>query len=281
LTHELVHALQDRVLDLDRFLSPGPGRSDETLARQALIEGEAVALTMDLALRRQGRMLQLLPDVAAERRAILGAGTGPVLARAPPFLRSMLTAPYGHGLAYVQGALRGGGWGAVSALYRDPHRSTTEVLHPGRPSSGDAPRPARVPDLGPELGPGSRPVVEDQIGELVLREILGLPPEHPGLDGWQSDRYALWTDATGEPVLVAVTVWASDEAAVAFSRLYEARLRRRHGSPAHRAGPATWLRGARADTVSRQADQVVTVEGIGESALHPVLRRAHGPALGP
>ena len=52
LAHELVHALQDVVLDLDRFLSPGPGRSDEALARQSLVEGEAVALTLDLALEK-------------------------------------------------------------------------------------------------------------------------------------------------------------------------------------------------------------------------------------
>ena len=43
LLHELVHALQDRQVSLDAFLAPLPGEGDRVLARQALIEGEAVA----------------------------------------------------------------------------------------------------------------------------------------------------------------------------------------------------------------------------------------------
>src|SRR5262249_53634833 len=42
LAHELVHALQDREVSLDDFITPHPGQGDQVLARQALMEGEAV-----------------------------------------------------------------------------------------------------------------------------------------------------------------------------------------------------------------------------------------------
>src|SRR5262245_10367643 len=51
LLHELVHALQDRQVSLDAFIEPAPGRGDQLLARQALMEGEAVALSFDVLLR--------------------------------------------------------------------------------------------------------------------------------------------------------------------------------------------------------------------------------------
>src|SRR5262249_34527656 len=61
LTHELVHLLQDRQIDLDRFMTAGPGQGDQALARQALIEGEAVALTLARTLHRQSGDLRPLP----------------------------------------------------------------------------------------------------------------------------------------------------------------------------------------------------------------------------
>src|SRR5262249_38707637 len=94
LTHELVHFLQDRQIELDRFLTAAPGRGDEALARQALIEGEAVALTLDRALRQQGQDLARLPDVSPLQKAIAASGTGPVLGRAPAFLRALLPCPH-------------------------------------------------------------------------------------------------------------------------------------------------------------------------------------------
>src|SRR5581483_454859 len=63
LAHELVHALQDRTVGLEGFLAVVPGRSDAGLARQALVEGEAVALVLERTLRRQGRALAAQADV--------------------------------------------------------------------------------------------------------------------------------------------------------------------------------------------------------------------------
>src|SRR6266511_3192096 len=64
LMHELVHALQDRELPIDAFIAPDPGHGDRLLTRQALIEGEAVALTFDLLLKPRGTDISRLPDLS-------------------------------------------------------------------------------------------------------------------------------------------------------------------------------------------------------------------------
>ena len=165
LTHELVHLLQDRQIDLDRFLTAAPGKGDEALARQAVIEGEAVALPLDRMLRRQGGDLGQLPDVAALQGAIVTSGTGPVLGRAPRFLRRLLTFPYARGLGFVHEFRRRHGWGEFSRVYADPPRSTAQILHPERYlDRREDPVPLALPDLGPALGGNARRVFEDEAG---------------------------------------------------------------------------------------------------------------------
>src|SRR5262249_24017417 len=87
LMHELAHALQDRELSLDAFIAPDPGHGDRLLARQALVEGEAVALSFDLLLKPQGLDVSRLPDLAATRGLIATSAGGPVIAKAPRFVR--------------------------------------------------------------------------------------------------------------------------------------------------------------------------------------------------
>src|SRR5262249_685344 len=70
LMHELVHALQDRAVALDDFIAPRPGEGDHLLARQALVEGEAVGLTMELLLRAHGMDFASLPHLAPIRSAV-------------------------------------------------------------------------------------------------------------------------------------------------------------------------------------------------------------------
>jgi hypothetical protein len=273
--HELVHALQDRQLDVDRFLAVPAGRSDEALARQALVEGEAVALTLELDLRRQQRSLELLPDVTALQRAILVSATGPLYARAPAFLRAALTFPYARGLGLVHHVARHRGWAEVPRLFADPPRSTAQVLRPERLlGRREDPLVVAVPDLG-ALAPGARPVLVDELGEFVLAEVLGDAARDVPLEAWRGDRYAVWDDG-GVLALVARTAWLDEPAAEAAARALGRRLLRRHGPP-EPAGPAAglqaWLRHGRVDAVERRGREVLAVERV-PAALLDGLRRA-------
>jgi len=276
LTHELVHALQDRQVDLDTFLVSPPGRSDETLARQAVIEGEAVALSLDLTLSRQGQSLDRLADVESYQRAIDSSATGPVLSRAPRFVRSMLTFPYAAGLGFVHELRRRSPWSQVRALYRDPPRSTAQILHPELYFDRRQP-PVVVPfpDLADALGPGGQLVIEDDAGEFGLREILR---QHLGdqadAAGWRGDRYAVWNDQ-GALVLVALTLWDSEGTAGAFFQAYARLLGRKLDLPLPTGERAlsTWRKDDRAFALERRGRAVLVVERIRPAILDGVRQR--------
>ena len=130
LMHELVHALQDREIPLDSFVAPDPGHGDRLLARQALIEGVAVALSFDLMLKPQGMDISRLADLSMAQGQIVTSAGGPVIAKAPKFLRDLLLFPYVEGLGFAYQFRKRHPWSDVSAVYRDPPRSTTQILHP-------------------------------------------------------------------------------------------------------------------------------------------------------
>jgi hypothetical protein len=268
LTHELVHLLQDRQVNLDRFLAAPPGRGDEALARQALVEGEAVALTLDRSLRRQGQHLALLPDVAALQQAYATSGTGPVLGRAPRFVRALLAFPYASGLGFVHRFRQRSGWFELSAVFADPPRSTAQILHPERYLERRVdPVPVALPDLAAVLG-GGRLVLDDVAGEFVLAAVLreGLGEDAAALaTGWRGDRYALWEDAAGTAVLVSLSAWPDEAAATAFADACARLLARKHGLPG--AGAPAWEVAGRAFGVARRAAEVLLYERVPTGAL--------------
>jgi hypothetical protein len=276
LTHELVHLLQDRQIDLDRFLTAGPGQGDQALARQALVEGEAVALTLDLPLRRQGGDLGQLPDVRVMQHAILNSGTGPVFGRAPRFLKHLLSFPYAYGLGFVHQFRRRHGWAELSRLYADPPRSTTQILHPERYlDRREDPVAVALPDLGPALG-GARRIFEDEAGEFGLQEILAeLLGQGADAAGWRGDRYGLWEDAAGATVLVGLSTWESESAATAFTDAYRRLLARKHGLPTSSDPP--WQAGGQAFGVERRGTAVLLFERVPAARLDAVRQAAWSP----
>ncbi|MEK7363325.1 MAG: hypothetical protein AAB016_05055, partial [candidate division NC10 bacterium] len=90
LVHELVHALQDREISLDRFISPSRGQGDQLLAREALI-----------------------PDLSAVQQLIAAQSVGPVFDRAPRFIKDLLLFPYIHGLAFAHQFRQRRPWSAM------------------------------------------------------------------------------------------------------------------------------------------------------------------------
>jgi hypothetical protein len=276
LTHELVHALQDRLVDLDRFLG-ADSKSDEALARQALIEGEAVALSHDLALRRDGRDLAALPDVADLQRAIRTSASGPVLGRAPAYVRTMLTFPYAGGLGFVHAFRQRRPWTQLSQLYQDPPRSSSQILHPERYlDRREDPVPISLVDLGPILPAGSRLLLEDDVGEMGLEEALRQAPGGPAdAAGWRGDRYVLWDAPGSGDVLVAVTVWDTEEIAGRFAHAYARALAAKRALAPPAEGPlAAWTAGAVAFAVERRQRTVLIVEGVPADAMKGVRAAA-------
>lgn len=272
LMHELVHALQDREIPLDAFIMPDPGRGDQVLARQALLEGEAVALTFDLLLKPQGGDFASLPDLAPLREMITSGVSGPTVSAAPRFLQELLIFPYVEGLRFVHEFRKRQPWAGMSALYRDPPRSTTQILHPEkRFAPREDPIPIALPDLKGLL-PGATAVAEDELGEFGLGSVVG---QHLGeaagraaVAGWRGDHFSVWEDNAGRFIIVYLVAMESDRVANTFALTYTTVLEKRHpvltrkGVPGKVGAIVTWRDGDRAFAVEKVGAEVLILERV-------------------
>lgn len=276
LMHEMVHALQDREISLDTFITPRAGEGDQLLARQAMIEGEAVALMLALLLKAQGMELSSLPDLGAVRSVVTNASVGPTINAAPKFIRDLLIFPYVDGLNFVFQWSKRQPWSAMPTLYRDPPRSTTQILKPDkRLVTREDPIPIALPDLGP-LAPGAKVVAEDELGEFALGAVLGLHMgEQAGraaAGGWRGDRYRIWEDTDGRFVIAYLLAMDSERAANTFALDYARVMEKRHPALAGKraAGPSaglvTWRDGSRTFAVEQRGAEVLVLEQMPSAA---------------
>ncbi len=65
LIHELAHALADQNFPIQKYLSKGADNSDASMAREAVVEGQASWLMLEVTARRSGRTLAD-PETARE-----------------------------------------------------------------------------------------------------------------------------------------------------------------------------------------------------------------------
>jgi hypothetical protein len=277
LMHELVHALQDREISLDEFIVPHPGQGDQLLARQALMEGEAVALTLELVLRAQGTDFASVPDLGPLQGTVSAGGAGPVIDAAPKFLRDLLLFPYVDGLNFVHQLRKRQPWSAMRALYRDPPRSTTQIMNPlKRLVARQDPVLIALPDLG-TLAPGVALVTEDELGEFGLGAVLGLQvgaqAGRAAAAGWRGDRYRIWEDDEGRFMIVYLLAMESEPVAGALALTYGTALEKRHpvligsGVPARTSGLVSWRHENRSFIVERRGTDLLVLEQVPSAAV--------------
>ena len=276
LMHELVHALQDRELPIDTFIGPDPGQGDRLLARQALIEGEAVSLTFDLLLKPQGMDISRLPDLSMTQGLITTSAGGPVIDKAPKFVRDLLLFPYVEGLGFIYQFRKRQPWSGMSAVYKDPPRSTTQILHPEKYlDAREDPLAVVIPDLSPLL-PGSRLVSEDDLGEFSLGAVLAFhlgDTEGPRVAvGWRGDRYRIWEDTAGRFTIAYRVIMTDAQVATTLADHLRAAVERRHpelaGKASVRAGAlVTWSEDGSGFAVERRGPSVVLLEQFPVHAL--------------
>jgi hypothetical protein len=146
LAHELDHGLQDQSFDLKKFEDLPAGEGDAAIARRALVEGDGVALMVEVMLARSGNPAPWSnPEVAASiEKAMTVPGNGDGLDKAPLAIRDSLIFPYRAGLSFVAALRRRQPWSAVDAAFAKPPRSTEQIIHPERYLAGDEPVPIEI-----------------------------------------------------------------------------------------------------------------------------------------
>jgi len=193
LAHEIDHGLQDQAFDLEKFEDLPPTEGDASAARRALVEGDGIAVMIELMLARQGSGAPWSnPDVTlAIEKAMTVPGNGDALDKAPLAIRDSLIFPYRAGLTFVAALRRRQPWSAVDAAYAKPPSSTEQIIHPERYLAGD--EPVRVALPAPAALEGFAIVHDSVWGELSFDLFLrshGVDPAAAGhaAEGWGGDR---------------------------------------------------------------------------------------------
>jgi hypothetical protein len=276
LAHELTHALQDQNFDLNRFLRAARENDDASSARQAIVEGYAMAAMLQ---RKLGAVdLASLPSVEAAmaRSADEELTKFPIFATAPFFFRLQALFPYLQGMDFMQRGLKQGGWKELNRLFTDPPTTTKELFQP-EIYFGHKPLPKVSLPQPAFLGndPGLRLLTENAMGELgyyaVLGQLISEDEAKPVATAWLADRYILYEypdkpDGEGKYVLVARTRWSNAEKSQAFFRDYQTILQKKCPTltPDARSKADLFIGGVGANRVIliRKDDEVRWCEGV-------------------
>jgi hypothetical protein len=157
LAHELAHALADQHFNLNKYLHHGK-TDDSSLARMAVMEGQATWLMYEVQAQKMGQSLTTSPSIveAMSQSSDSGNSQFPVLSKAPLYMRESLLFPYMQGLKFQQAVVLKLGKTAFSEVFRNPPANSQEILHPEMYMK-------RVPVKGPAM-----PSIENRSAYRVL-----------------------------------------------------------------------------------------------------------------
>jgi len=191
--HEYTHALQDAAFTLKTLQTDAVGEDDRSLARTALIEGDATQSMFLWALAGH-----LTPGELAQ----IGNTPVPDTGDAPSWMVGLLDFPYTAGLQWIGQVYQEGGFAAVDAAFSTPPDSTEQVIHYDKWTAREKPIPVSVPDIGPALGTGWKRVASSPQGEAMLGVMLQFfgvsqPDAARAVAGWGGDRAAVYSGPDG------------------------------------------------------------------------------------
>ena len=258
LAHELTHALQDQKVGLTKWSDVSLEdvshnvqddnrhmQVDEAnTAREAVAEGQAMAVFIDYTLKPSGRTLaDAAPEMMSRLKDLATDTTGsPVLARAPLLLQESLLFPYSDGLTFEHAVLvKGGKEAAFAGVLTNPPSSSFEILHPEE-YMAHVPVPVlRMPDIHPLIDAQYEPYDLGVMGELDVRILAELFGGHELADGlapdWNGGIYYAAQRKSATPAekettsslgLFYYSRWKNADSASTFLRIYGAQIPRKY-----------------------------------------------------
>lgn len=238
MAHELTHALDDQYFHLDKWEKAVRSNDDASLARDAVIEGSALAAMMDYSLVDLHTSVRELPDIAPfiESSVADQMDKDPNLSKAPPFVRDELLFPYLEGAKFTQKVLKQtGSWEDFQSVFKKPPASTQQILHPDLYFQNVIPETVHLPKLKSDMPRGYAQLDENVVGEFalgeVLKQYLGPGDAEKFAPMWRGDRYALFENKSSkQTVLVVLLALGSDSDARAFFEAYSKALENKYST---------------------------------------------------
>ncbi|MFN2594667.1 MAG: hypothetical protein ABR579_07245 [Actinomycetota bacterium] len=190
LAHELDHGLVDQALGFPALHDGSPLLADESLARHAVLEGDAVLdqTFFEFSYLSVHQQLQTSDDPAAKR-------ADRQLARVPHYLTAGFLFPYTAGVNFACHLYLQGGWQTVDEAYFKPPVSSAQIMWPSRYEHHDRP----VAPRASETPAGWQLAARTAIGAADLKALF----EAPGDDASRAladpeSRAAAWAGGRAE-----------------------------------------------------------------------------------
>lgn len=263
LAHELTHALQDQKVDLTKwsevslYTTPNNVHEDNQhlqvdeadTARDAVAEGQAMAVFVDYTLRSTGKTIADAPDLAGRLKDQINDTSGsPIMSRAPLLLQESLMFPYDDGLSFEQAVLiRGGKQSAFAGVLTNPPSSSYEIMNPAAYMAHTSVPVVRLPDIHPLIDADYTPYDIGVMGELdvrILTELFGGPDQANALaPAWNGGVYyaaqrksatPAEKETTASLALLYYSHWKDHDSARSFMRIYAQQIPRKYSNVVER-----------------------------------------------
>jgi hypothetical protein len=261
MAHELTHALQDQSFDLEKMMKKdeeierrGPEKfnelikiDEESTARTAIVEGQAMIVLLDYVLAPTGRSVQDSPKfVDYMMKAMQKSDDKDLLESAPLLLREELLFPYSAGTKFIeQLLLKEGKDLAFTKVMQRPPMTSREILQPEEYIAGNVVPPLLLPDMG-FLKSNWEPFDAGAVGQLDVSILLKQYAEDAVADRlspeWRGGSYYAVGRKGVKPAdpntsahigLIYVSKWSSEKAAQEFAKIYASALPSRYDKLEH------------------------------------------------
>ena len=214
MAHELTHALEDQHFQIEAWEHAARPNVDAELARDAGLEGSAMAAMIDYLMLGTGRSVRDIPDF--DPTILMGdLGGTPTLQKAPPFIKDTLMFPYMSGLTFSTAVLRPTGWSGLARIFEKPPVSTQQILHPALYQSGKVPTNVSLPTIDKLLGPNWTKLEENLMGEFgwreVLQQFLDADRAKHLAAAWDGDWYAVYEQKESKRLVLAARLHLDSE----------------------------------------------------------------------
>ncbi|MBK5294032.1 MAG: hypothetical protein JJE04_20445, partial [Acidobacteriia bacterium] len=222
LVHELAHALADQHFNLEKYLTKGSSSDDASMARTAVMEGQATWLMSEQMAKRLGQSLVDAPLLveAMSRMAANSGAAFPVFEKVPLYMKESLVFPYSKGMLFQQAVVKKMGKQGFQEVFRRPPFTTQEILHPEKYFDRVVPEKVLPPT---PAGKNWKELVDGTIGEFDHGILLQQYSDNDaGLEvSWRGGRYRIWEHKkTKRSVLGYATAWESEAAAAKMMQAY-------------------------------------------------------------
>ncbi|MGH9675896.1 MAG: hypothetical protein ACRD36_02240, partial [Candidatus Acidiferrum sp.] len=286
MAHEMTHALEDQHFEIEKWVKAARPNDDAELAREAVLEGSAMAAMMDYRLLGTGHSLRDLPEFDATMMAG-DLGDSAVMQKAPAFIKDVLIFPYFGGLNFSAAILKPAGWSGLPAVFAKPPASTQQILHPQLYREGKVSAPLNIPGIDKELGASWTKLEDNTMGEFgwkeVLKQFLGEEKAKPLSAAWDGDRYLVYEQKETKRLVLATRLrLSSEQQAQHFFEQYAEALMKKHDPRSNLVRQPGFLSFNTPDGgvfLRCVGNECMTAEGTSRAVFDALNKSAGWPAL--